>query len=110
VVSVDHAGSCCCWVLNERSPSDWSESEILRRVRSRKDSRGEYLKFMFFICSYGHHSIRPLHSNKNPTQTYQPTPSHGCYYYEDNLKREFSSSNARSNLLRHNLKISRAAW
>jgi hypothetical protein len=40
VVSVDHAGSCC-WVLNERSPSDWSESEILREVGSNKDSRGE---------------------------------------------------------------------
>jgi hypothetical protein len=30
---------------------------------------GKYPKFMFFICSYGHHSIRPLHSNKNPNQT-----------------------------------------
>jgi hypothetical protein len=41
VVSVDHAGSCCCWVLNEHSPSDWLESELLRGVRSNKDSRGE---------------------------------------------------------------------
>jgi hypothetical protein len=47
VVSIDHAGSGCCWVLDERSPSDWLESE-LRRVRSRKDYRGEYLKFMLF--------------------------------------------------------------
>ena len=48
VVSVDHAGSGCCWVLDERSPSDWSEIEILREVGSRKDSREEFLKFMFF--------------------------------------------------------------
>jgi hypothetical protein len=41
VVSVDHAGSCCCWVLSERSPSNWSEIEILREVGSRKDSRRE---------------------------------------------------------------------
>jgi hypothetical protein len=34
-------------------------------------------------------AIRPLHSNKNPTQTYQPTPSHGCYYYKDNIKKVF---------------------
>jgi hypothetical protein len=86
VVSVDHVGSYCCWVINERSPSDWSESEILREVGSRKDSRGEYLKFMFL---YALMAIRPLHSNKNPTQTYQPTPSHGCYYYKDNIKKVF---------------------
>jgi hypothetical protein len=49
VVSVDHAGSGCCWVLNGRSPSDWSEIEILREVGSRKDSRGEFLKFMFLM-------------------------------------------------------------
>jgi hypothetical protein len=48
VVSVDHADSGCCWVLNERSPSDSSEIEILREVGSRKDSIGEFLKFMFF--------------------------------------------------------------
>jgi hypothetical protein len=48
VVSVDHAGSGCCWVLSERSPSDWSGIEIFREVGSRKDSRGEFLKFMFF--------------------------------------------------------------
>jgi hypothetical protein len=41
VVSIDHAGSCYCWVMIERSPSDWSDSEILRGVRSNKDSRGE---------------------------------------------------------------------
>jgi hypothetical protein len=41
VVSVDHAGSGCCWVLDERSPSDWLGGEVLRKVRSRKDSRGE---------------------------------------------------------------------
>jgi hypothetical protein len=61
--------------------------------------------FYFFICSYGHHSIRTLHSNKNPAQTLQPTPSHGCYYYKDNFKREYSSSGARTNLLQHNLKL-----
>jgi hypothetical protein len=35
---------------------------------------------LFFICSYGHHSIRPSHSSKNPNQTFQTTPSHGGYY------------------------------
>jgi hypothetical protein len=44
---VDHAGSSCCWVLDARSPSDWLGNEILRKVRSRKDSRGEYPKFIF---------------------------------------------------------------
>jgi hypothetical protein len=41
VVTVDHAGSCCSLDLSERSPSGWLESEILRGVRSKKDSRGE---------------------------------------------------------------------
>jgi hypothetical protein len=31
VVSVDHASSCCCWVLSERSPSDWLDSELLEK-------------------------------------------------------------------------------
>jgi hypothetical protein len=30
-----------------RSPSNWLESEHLRGVKSRKDSRGEYPKFIF---------------------------------------------------------------
>jgi hypothetical protein len=60
VVSVDHAGSGCCWVLDERSLSNWLEIEILREVGSRKDSRGEFLKFMFFNALM---AIRPLHSN-----------------------------------------------
>jgi hypothetical protein len=82
VVSIDHAGSCCCWVLDERSLSDWLESEPLREVGSRKDSREEFLKFMFFNALM---AIRPLHSNKNPTQTYQTSPSHCCYYYSITL-------------------------
>ena len=49
VVSVDHAGSGCRWVLDERSPSDWLGGEVLREVGSRKDSRGEFLKFMFLM-------------------------------------------------------------
>jgi hypothetical protein len=49
VVSVDHAGSGCCWVLDVRSPSDWLGSEILRKVKSRKDSRGEHPKFIIII-------------------------------------------------------------
>jgi hypothetical protein len=32
-----------------RSPSDWLESEHLRGVKSRKDSRGGYPKFIIFL-------------------------------------------------------------
>jgi hypothetical protein len=40
VVFVDHTDSCCCWVLGERSPSDWLESELLLdKRRVEKDSR-----------------------------------------------------------------------
>jgi hypothetical protein len=49
VVFVDHAGSGCCWVLDVRSPSDWLGSEILRKVRSRKDYRGEHPKFIIIF-------------------------------------------------------------
>jgi hypothetical protein len=41
VVLVDHAGSDCCWVLDERSPSDWLESEHLREEKSRKILEGK---------------------------------------------------------------------
>jgi hypothetical protein len=54
VVLVDHAGSGCCWVLDERSPSDWLGGEVLRKVRSRKDSRGEIayvLKFLYVLMA-----------------------------------------------------------
>jgi hypothetical protein len=54
----------------------------VHQVGSRKDSRGEFLKFMFFNALM---AIRPLHSNKNPTQTYQTSPSHCCYYYSITL-------------------------
>jgi hypothetical protein len=85
VILVDHAGSGCCWVLDEHSPSDWLGGEVLRKVRSRKDSRGEYPKFVFLVFLYALMAIRPLHSNKNPTQTYQTSPSHYCYYYSITL-------------------------
>jgi hypothetical protein len=53
VVTADHANSCCSWDLSERSPSSWLEGEILREVRSKKDSRGEQLiikvKFVFYM-------------------------------------------------------------
>jgi hypothetical protein len=52
VVSVDHAGSGCCWVLDVLSPSDWLGSEIVRKVRRGKDSRGEYPKFIFILFFY----------------------------------------------------------
>jgi hypothetical protein len=54
VVLVDHAGSGCCWVLDERSPSDWLGGEHLRGVKSRKDSRGEItyvLKFLYVLMA-----------------------------------------------------------
>jgi hypothetical protein len=54
VVLVDHAGSGYYWVLNERSPSDWLGGEVLRKVRSRKDSSGEIayvLKFLYVLMA-----------------------------------------------------------
>jgi hypothetical protein len=54
VVLVDHASSDCCWVLDERSPFDWLESEHLRGEKSRKDSRGEIayvLKFLYVLMA-----------------------------------------------------------
>jgi hypothetical protein len=49
VVLVDHTGFGCCWVLDERSPSDWLGGEVLRKVRSRKDSRGEIAYVLNFL-------------------------------------------------------------
>jgi hypothetical protein len=43
--------------------------KFLEKWGVEKILEGKYPKFMFFICSFGHHSIRPLHSNKNPNQT-----------------------------------------
>jgi hypothetical protein len=106
VVFVDHVGSGCCWVLNGRSPSEWLESEHLRRVRSRKDSRGEYLKFMLFYmllwpsdyCTQT--KIQLKHINQQ---------HHMVVIIIKITLKEYSSFDARTNLLQHKLKISKAA-
>jgi hypothetical protein len=83
VATAEHAGSDGYLDLIECSPSGWLESAIMGQVRSRKYSRGNGLFInVIFLCSYDHHFIRPLHSSKNPNQTLQTTPSHGCYYYK----------------------------
>jgi hypothetical protein len=59
---------------------------------------------MFFICSYDHHSIRPLHSNKIQLKHINRHYHMVVIIIKITLK-EYSSSDARANLLQHNLKF-----
>jgi hypothetical protein len=56
--------------------------KFLEKWGVEKILEGNFLSLCFFNALM---AIRPLHSNKNPTQTYQTSPSHCCYYYSITL-------------------------
>jgi hypothetical protein len=55
--------------------------KFLEKWGVEKILEGNFLSLCFFALM----AIRPLHSNKNTTQTYQTSPSHCCYYYSITL-------------------------
>jgi hypothetical protein len=56
--------------------------KFLEKWGVEKILEGNFLSLCFFNALM---AIRPLHSNKNPTQTYQTSSSPCCYYYSITL-------------------------